>query len=1046
MAPSGPRIAATLLAAVLVLASCSDPPAPPECLDSDGDGFGDPEYGTDGCDDPTPDCNDGDHYVFPGADELCDGLDNDCDGAVPADEVDEDGDGIAICEGDCDDAASDAFPGAPELCDGVDNDCDGLVPDDEDDQDEDGQRVCEGDCDDDDESVHAGAEEGCDGVDTDCDGALGPDETDDDGDGVTECEGDCDDGNLDVYPGAEELCDGVDTDCDGTLPDEEVDGDGDGVSVCAGDCDDDAAATYPGAPEACDGFDNDCDDQVPYGELDADADGQMACAGDCDDADETVYPGASEICDGLDNDCDGSLPLDEADDDSDGYMLCENDCDDVEPTVHPGASELCDGLDNDCDGTLPAEEADADGDGVSLCEGDCDDNAPSTYLGATEICDGIDNDCDEALPFDEFDLDSDGWMECNGDCDDEDSASNPAMSELCDGIDNDCDGALPPDEVDLDGDGPTECEGDCDDSDATLNLDDIDADGYDTCSQDCDDNDDTSYPGAFELCDALDNDCDGDLPAEEADDDGDSYLICAGDCDDGDAAVHPGAEEICNGIDDDCDGSLPADESDDDGDGFAECEGDCADTDPDNYPGNTEDCDGRDNNCDGYADDGLPYCAPPIIGHIDGNGSPQCIEDVQGETLGIPDRAEAANRFQDGWVISGVRLSTVNSYEMAADGWAGPTFTQVDGLEFEDGGNDVQRTLNLPQALVAGAFILTLGNPAGDATAQTYILQGEQGEPGESPVSCVGVDCTLTGGTNLIVNGEVRGTTATFSDTGTFADLEVTGASTLSEVEIDYLTVHERYDLEVDCPSGYDVTGYSAAGGAICENLLTDDEVVQVGDFWIDRYEVSLWSDAGCAGTQYGVAIDDAENAGFDYNGNWSTPLYACSVVYEEPARWTTWFQAQQACELSGKSLCTDAQWQAAAAGTPDDATCNTDRGAVETTGYTPGCESAWGAMDMLGNAWEWVTGWHQAGIVDASFSEGHEYDGVWGADYGDDNTWNLNGRVNGASGFTDGLPAAVQRGGSWLTGTGGGVFSWSVRSAPSMSYRTYGARCCTQR
>ena len=75
------------------------------------------------------DCNDNDASINPGAPEICDGLDNDCDGTVPADEADADGDGFRICENDCNDADASVYPGATEVCDGEDNDCNGLVDD-----------------------------------------------------------------------------------------------------------------------------------------------------------------------------------------------------------------------------------------------------------------------------------------------------------------------------------------------------------------------------------------------------------------------------------------------------------------------------------------------------------------------------------------------------------------------------------------------------------------------------------------------------------------------------------------------------------------------------------------------------------------------------------------------------------------------------------------------------------------------------------------------------------------------------------------------------
>ena len=145
---------------------------------------------------------------------------------------------------------------------------------------------------------------------------------------------------------------------------------------------------------------------------------------------------------------------------------------------------------------------------------------------------------------------------------------------------------------------------------------------------DCNDADASIYPGADEICDLADNDCDGlvDEESEQSiyytDNDGDGYGMdtqavkaCqqpegtseeGGDCDDGDPLIHPNAEERCNGIDDDCDGQSDEDSDtiwypDLDGDGFgtsedaiegcppssnyAQTSGDCDDTDPNAYPG-----------------------------------------------------------------------------------------------------------------------------------------------------------------------------------------------------------------------------------------------------------------------------------------------------------------------------------------------------------------------------------------------------------------------------------------------------------------------------
>jgi len=108
-----------------------------------------------------------------------------------------DGDGSSACE-DCDDNDPNNFPGNTEICDGQDNDCDGIVPAEEVDDDLDGYTECEGDCDDANDQVYPGALEICNGLDDDCDALLPPNELDDDGDGVlncfdTDCQIECDD-------------------------------------------------------------------------------------------------------------------------------------------------------------------------------------------------------------------------------------------------------------------------------------------------------------------------------------------------------------------------------------------------------------------------------------------------------------------------------------------------------------------------------------------------------------------------------------------------------------------------------------------------------------------------------------------------------------------------------------------------------------------------------------------------------------------------------------------------------------------------------------
>jgi len=296
------------------------------CTDMDGDGY----TGLDG------DCDDNNANVFPGAQEMCDGLDNDCDGNLWIEETDDDGDGVSECDGDCDDSEMEIYPDAQEICDGLDNDCDGVI---------------------------------------------GVGEEDTDLDEFMVCDGDCDDSDPQTYPGAPEICDGLDNDCDEDITDEEIDSDGDGFAACEGDCDDNNIQTYNGAPEICDGLDNDCDGEISEEEIDEDGDGVAICEGDCDDKNDKIYPGQNELCNGLDDDCDGEIDA-EYDDDNDGHTTCEGDCDDDNALIYTGATEICDdNIDNDCDGMTDAkdEECDELDDDVTIS----DDNCECAYNNAT---------------------------------------------------------------------------------------------------------------------------------------------------------------------------------------------------------------------------------------------------------------------------------------------------------------------------------------------------------------------------------------------------------------------------------------------------------------------------------------------------------------------------------------------------------------------------------------------------------------------------------------------------------------------------------------
>ena len=284
-------------------------------------------------------------------------------------------------------------------------------------------------------------------------------------------------------------------------------------------------------------------------DLDFDDDGVLDAEDNCpnaanEDQADLDEDGLGDVCD---EDADGDL-----------YSTDLGDCDDANAAVSPDADELCaDGIDNDCDGEVDEDDAsdagawfqDTDGDGF----GDPDAGITACDPPAGLIADSLD-------------------------CDDTDAAVNPDADEVCDAVDNNCDG-----DVDEDGavDGTTwyaDADGDLyGDSNSSI-IACAQPSGYVNNPADCDDADANLTNGLLWY---TDGDGDG-----YGDPDSASTFACTGatgevgnstDCDDGDAAISPGATELCDGIDNDCDGTINCDDYDcagidvdNDGDGVAD--------------------------------------------------------------------------------------------------------------------------------------------------------------------------------------------------------------------------------------------------------------------------------------------------------------------------------------------------------------------------------------------------------------------------------------------------------------------------------------------
>jgi hypothetical protein len=671
--------------------------------DCDRDGYGEAQG----------DCNDTDPGVFPEAYELCDGIDNDCD------QLTDESFGIAngcqlgvgacavagrlVCSRDGEYAVCAGTPALPqpEICDGLDNDCDGAADED---------NVCP-------VCVPVNAvDDTCDGVDDDCDGTA----DDDFQATVTTCGvGACAaTGELTCVNGkpvstcvagsgaaSDVTCDGVDDDCDGQKDEDFVVtattcGVGEcratGTLTCVqGKAADSCQALASAADDGtCDNRDNDCDGSIDEdyvgaasscGVGECQATGVFTCVNgkEVDGCQPLTKAASDESCDGKDNDCDGSTDEDyvvsstqcgQGECASTGQLTCVSgrEVDSCKAASGAADDSSCNGKDDDCDGSTDEDYVvTVSHCGVGACATDgsltcvngkeTDSCKPLQGSASDATCDNVDDDCNGQADEDFVPSSSscgqgvcgnEGVVTClNGRMVDSCVPLQGALDDAnCNGADDDCDGLVDEDYVPP----ATQCGTGACQASGVLSC--VQGVPVDTCKPLLAAEDDST-------CNGIDDDCDGETDENYAatptvcgtgacGNEGSRECISGEEVDTCEPLEAAASDDTCDGIDDDCDG-----ETDEEYLASAtECgAGACANTglrtcndgvEVDSckpLQGAADDsvCDGVDNDCDDLVDEDFqPIGNSCGVGECATLGTIQCIQGVLTDTC-VPNQAPA---------------------------------------------------------------------------------------------------------------------------------------------------------------------------------------------------------------------------------------------------------------------------------------------------------------------------------------------------------------------------------------------------------------------